>query len=67
MQIKRPWAPLSRPEAGAGQSGWRRDGEKVRLDLYVQYDAHVQQVLDEKISMRCNMATREGRMVKDSY
>ena len=33
----------------------------------MQYDAHVQQVVDEKISVECNMATREGRMVKESY
>ena len=33
----------------------------------MQYDAHVQQVVDEKISMECNLATREARMVKESY
>ena len=54
-------------EVGAGQCGWRRDGRKVQLDLYVQYDAHVQQVVDEKISVECDMATREGRMVKQLY
>jgi len=54
-------------EVGSGQCGWKRDGENVRLDLYVQYDAHVQQVVDEKISVECNMATREGRMVTESY
>ena len=36
------------------------------LELYVQCDAHVQQVVVEKISVECNMATREGRMVKES-
>eukprot|EP00090_Calanus_glacialis_P002288 TRINITY_DN11708_c0_g1_i5.p1 TRINITY_DN11708_c0_g1~~TRINITY_DN11708_c0_g1_i5.p1 ORF type:complete len:436 (+),score=115.20 TRINITY_DN11708_c0_g1_i5:86-1309(+) len=54
-------------EVGAGQCGWRRDGQKVQLDLYVQYDAHVQQVVDEKISVECDMATREGRMVTEVY
>jgi len=53
-------------EVGAGQCGWKRDGERVRLDLYVQYDAHVQQVVDEKITVECNMATREGKMVMES-
>ena len=50
-------------EVGAGQCGWKREGQKVTLDLYVQYDAHVQQVIDEQISVECNMATREGRLV----
>ena len=52
-------------EVGAGQCGWRRDWQKVQLDLYVQYDAHVQQVVDEKISLECDMATREGRMITE--
>ena len=52
-------------EVGAGQCGWRRDGRKAQLDLYVQYDAHVQQVVDEKISVEFDMATRKGRMVTE--
>ena len=53
-------------EVGAGKCGWQRQGEKVGLDLYIQYDAHVQQVVDEKIRVECNMATREGRIVEDT-
>ena len=36
-------------EVGAGQCGWKKAGQKVRLELYVQHDAHVQQVMDEQI------------------
>ena len=44
-------------EVGAGKCGWRREGYKVHLDLYVQYDTHVQQVKDKQISVECDMAT----------
>ena len=54
-------------EVGAGQCGWKREGQKVRLDLYVQYDAHVQQVIDDQISVECDMANREGRIVTQFY
>ena len=47
----------------AGECGWSRQGALVRLDMYVQYDGHVQQVVDEQLTVECDMATREGRVV----
>ena len=54
-------------EVGAGQCGWKREGQKVRLDLYVQYDAHVQQAIDEQMTVECDMAMREGQIVTVPY
>ena len=50
-------------EVGAGQCGWKKAGQKVRLELYVQYDAHVQQVVDEQIDVECDMDRGEGGIV----
>merc|ERR1719507_1401458 len=47
----------------AGKCGWKRDGPKVRLLLYLQYDAHVQQAVDEQLTVECDMRSREGRLV----
>merc|ERR1719391_1115433 len=47
----------------AGECGWKRDGPKVRLLLYLQYDAHVQQAVDEQLTVECDMRSREGRLV----
>ena len=52
-----------RLEIGVGQCGWKKEGQKVTLDLYVQYDALVQQVIDEQMTVECDMVTREGRLV----
>ena len=49
-------------EVGVGQCGWRRKGEKVELKLYVQYDAHIRQSIDEKLSVECDMANSSGRI-----
>ena len=49
-----------------GQCGWRQEGERVRLNLYMQYDQHVQQVIDEQLEVECNMASRVGRVVETS-
>lgn len=46
-----------------GQCGWRREGSLVSLNLYMQYDPHVQQVLDEQLTVECDMATRTGSVV----
>ena len=37
----------------------------MRLELYVQHDAHVQQVVDEQIAVECDMGTREGGIVQE--
>merc|ERR550532_2762362 len=47
----------------AGKCGWKRDGPKVRLLLYLQYDAHVQQAVDEQLTVECDMRSKEGRLV----
>ena len=47
----------------AGSCGWRREGQLVRLDLYVQYDTHVQQVVDEQLTVECDLSSGEGRVV----
>jgi len=47
----------------AGQCGWKRDGPKVRVLLYLQYDAHVQQAVDEQLTVECDMRSREGKLV----
>merc|ERR1719397_713400 len=47
----------------AGNCGWKQDGPKVRLLLYLQYDAHVQQAVDEQLTVECDMRSREGRLV----
>ena len=47
-----------------GQCGWRQEGERVRLNVYMQYDPHVQQVIDEQLEVECNMASRVGRVVE---
>ena len=49
-----------------GQCGWRQEGERVRLNVYMQYDPHVQQVIDEQLEVECNMASRVGRVVETS-
>ena len=54
-------------EVGAGQCGWKKAGQKVRLELYVQYDAHVQQVVDEQITVECDMDRGEGGIVSEYY
>merc|ERR1712032_1569400 len=46
-----------------GKCGWKQDGPKVRLLLYLQYDAHVQQAVDEQLTVECDMRSREGRLV----
>merc|ERR1719336_3159483 len=51
---------------GMGQCGWKRKGETVRLSVYMQYDPHVQQVIDEQLEVECNMASRLGRVVETS-
>ena len=51
---------------GVGQCGWKRLGETVRLSVYMQYDPHVQQVIDEQLEVECNMASRMGRVVETS-
>ena len=51
---------------GVGQCGWKRKGETVRLSVYMQYDPHVQQVIDEQLEVECNMASRLGRVVETS-
>lgn len=43
-----------------GQCGWRREGSRVSLELYMQYDPHVQQVIDERLVLECDMASRIG-------
>ena len=43
-----------------GQCGWRREGGRVSLELYMQYDPHVQQVIDERLVLECDMASRTG-------
>ena len=53
-----------RLEVGAGQCGWRREGGRVVLNLYVQQDALVQQVVDEEVMVECDMESREGRIVR---
>ena len=35
----------------------------MRLLLYLQYDAHVQQAVDEQLTVECDMRSREGRLV----
>ena len=40
-----------------------RHGSLVQLSLYLQYDKHVQQVIDEQVQVECDMATRTGRIV----
>ena len=46
---------------------WLAETEwKIVLGLYVQYDAHLQQVVDRKKQAECNMVKREGRIVKDT-
>ena len=50
-------------EVNAGQCGWRRDGSRVMLNIYMQYDPHVQQVIDEQMVVECDMATRTGDVV----
>ena len=47
-------------EVGAGRCGWRRQGSLVTLDVYMQYDPHLQQVIDERLVVQCDMARREG-------
>ena len=54
-------------EVGARQCGWKKAGQKVRLELYVQYDAHVQQVVDEQIDVECDMDRGEGGIVSEYY
>lgn len=52
-----------RLEVSAGQCGWRRDANKVLLNMYMQYDPHVQQVIDEQLMVECDMARRVGSIV----
>ena len=47
-------------EVGAGRCGWRRQGSLVTLDVYMQYDPHLQQVIDERLVVQCDMAGRVG-------
>jgi len=50
-------------EVGLGQCGWKRDGSHVTLNVYMQYDPHVQQVIDEQMMVECDMASRTGKVV----
>ena len=35
----------------------------MRVLLYLQYDAHVQQAVDEQLTVECDMRSREGKLV----